>query len=242
MTEEAEKDLLSPVKQRSPEFVKRVCDLLYYDPASNHLFWRTPRRGARKNGAAGSRRKDGYRVVRIDGTVYLGHYIAFTVQTGRWPKARIQFFDGNTDNWLPSNMSDTDWRNVFSHEELEAKGYYSIAPAEVARREAVHYARHIKSAIAGNRPGSRMRADIMKKPENREPQIHDTAINGSAALLAKAKSEWAQRIEQDISFARRLNNDNIGGYLKYCCDLDDVPESPAERLALAIALTEGPLA
>lgn len=83
----------------------RLRQLLTYDPVTGVFTWRV-RAGSRR--AAGDRagfsRDDGYRLIGIDGSIYLEHRLAWLHETGEWPENDVDHRDRD-----PSNNR---WRNL----------------------------------------------------------------------------------------------------------------------------------
>jgi hypothetical protein len=67
-------------------------ELLVYDSDTGILRWR------RSWKIAGCRRKDGYIVVRIDGTLYLAHRICWLIEWGEWPDEILDHVDQDPSN------------------------------------------------------------------------------------------------------------------------------------------------
>lgn len=78
---------------------ERLRQVLHYDPATGIFTWRV-RTSSRA--AAGSRagfsRKDGYRLIGIDGEIYLEHRLAWLYVKGEWPEKDIDHEDVDPSN------------------------------------------------------------------------------------------------------------------------------------------------
>lgn len=79
--------------------------LLEYDPQTGIFMWLLARSWrARAGDEAGSTRKDGHRVIIIDGKSYLAARLAWLYMLGSMPPGRLAFRDGD-----PSNIA---WSNI----------------------------------------------------------------------------------------------------------------------------------
>lgn len=220
----------TPVKGRDPALISRMLDHLRYDYVVDEIYWKHPRRGTRDpkagNVPAGSRRRDGYRVVVFEGHTYLACYVAFTLQREHWPRGRLQFFDGNRDNWRPNNMCDTDWRNMMPHEELVARGYVypDMANQDKARIKWLESA--ILRAVGFDRALAEAQAyrDFRK---TKEAKAIDNQPEFDAAL--------AEYIEKTVDPVQQTNEETILEYLVYVHnhDPDTLGDVDAQRALAA---------
>lgn len=76
---------------------KRLREILSYDAFTGVFTWRISRGRVRAGAVAGRQHNAGYHEIRIDGTLYGAHILAFAYITGRWPK-RIDHRDGVKSN------------------------------------------------------------------------------------------------------------------------------------------------
>lgn len=82
---------------------ERIKQLLSYDPDTGVLTWRVKRRGHNiVGGRAGcANGANGYRVIKVDGKVYLEHRLVWFYITGQWPERDIDHVNGDRrDNRL----------------------------------------------------------------------------------------------------------------------------------------------
>lgn len=88
--------------------VKRLRELLSYDPDTGALTWRDVRgRGRRPGKSAGCLRDDGYIVVRIDDVLLYAHQVAWALYTGKWPRGEIDHGNGVENDNRIENLEDT---------------------------------------------------------------------------------------------------------------------------------------
>jgi hypothetical protein len=70
---------------------ERLKEVLHYDPNTGLFRWRYSRHGAKINQVAGTSTSRGYVNIRIDGTVYGGHRLAWLYTHGYFPESDISF-------------------------------------------------------------------------------------------------------------------------------------------------------
>ena len=95
---------------------QRAHELLDFDPETGLLRWRLTR-GKAKAGLPATCRKDGYVVIRLDGTLYRAHRIAWLMTHGGWPNAEIDHIDGNRSNNAIANLRECVGEIVNQHNE-----------------------------------------------------------------------------------------------------------------------------
>jgi HNH endonuclease len=92
-----------------PITAERVRELLHFEPETGVLIWRARSATAsrvRIGCAAGGLRKDGYRVIEIDGRGYRAHRIAWLLVHGTWPSVEIDHVNGMRDDNRIANLRD----------------------------------------------------------------------------------------------------------------------------------------
>ena len=85
--------------------VKKALD---YNPQTGVFVWLINANGRAPLGSvAGCKdNRKGYVLIRLHGTLYLAHRLAWFHMTGEWPKNEIDHIDGNTSNNAFSNLRD----------------------------------------------------------------------------------------------------------------------------------------
>ena len=87
----------------------RLLDLIDYDPATGAIVRRANGRIARASHAAG------YVQMMLDGTMYLGHRLAWFFVSGYWPKAVIDHVNGDRADNRIANLRETSIRLNVAH-------------------------------------------------------------------------------------------------------------------------------
>ena len=77
---------------------KRFDSILKYDRRTGIFTWLVSRGKARAGSQAGVLNTDGYRVIRIDGTLYYAHRLAIFCCTGKWPEFDTDHRNGRRDD------------------------------------------------------------------------------------------------------------------------------------------------
>lgn len=81
-----------------------VNDVLRYDQLTGSLWWKKPGKGRVLSRPAGTLAPNGYRYVRVGGTLELEHRVAWLLMNGEWPDDEIDH--ENTDS------ADNRWTNL----------------------------------------------------------------------------------------------------------------------------------
>jgi len=95
--------------------------------------WINPTSNRVKAGAlAGSLTNHGYFTIRIDGTAYQAHRLAWLYMTGEWPEHEIDHIDGNRLNNSWRNLRDVPRRinaqNMRSAKKTSKSGLLGVVP------------------------------------------------------------------------------------------------------------------
>lgn len=83
---------------------KRAVELLKYNPKTGDFFHRHPGRGKQLNKPAGTKLKNGYVVLKIDGEHVFAHRVAIAYMTGKSPTHAYDHKDRNRSNNSMSNL------------------------------------------------------------------------------------------------------------------------------------------
>ena len=83
----------------------RLRELFVYDPLRGSFTRRAYRSpNARAGDIAGTKDKDGYVQIQIDGKIYKAHRLAWLYMTGDWPRHNIDHADLDTSNNVWANL------------------------------------------------------------------------------------------------------------------------------------------
>lgn len=83
---------------------ERLREVVRYEPETGDFYWLVQRGRMKAGQKAGSTRKDGRRVLRIDNGLYLLYRVAVLYMTGSWPSGEVDH--ENTDH------KNNAWRNL----------------------------------------------------------------------------------------------------------------------------------
>lgn len=86
--------------------VARLRELLHYNPETGVFTWRVKRKGVRADKIAGCINSEGYRVICLDGKLYLGQRLAWYYIYGEWPVNLVDHSSRDRANNSKSNLSD----------------------------------------------------------------------------------------------------------------------------------------
>jgi len=82
----------------------RLKELLHYDPLTGIFTWRVNKIGVKAGRIAGCKKDNGYTAIRIDGTLFFAHRLAWLYMTGQAPDLFIDHIDGNRANNQIANL------------------------------------------------------------------------------------------------------------------------------------------
>lgn len=86
---------------------ERLRETVDYNPNTGVFTWRSrPNRTDRSGKLAGFLDTRGYWRIRVDGTIYLAHRLAWLYVTGKWPTAQIDHKDGARSHNAIGNLRD----------------------------------------------------------------------------------------------------------------------------------------
>jgi len=89
---------------------ERLKELLDYDPETGVFTWLESRGSVTAGAVAGSRRKDGYRKIKINQKFYLEHRLAWLYVHGKFPLDQIDHINGVKDDNRLDNFREVDHR------------------------------------------------------------------------------------------------------------------------------------
>ncbi|MBV4365919.1 HNH endonuclease [Erwinia phyllosphaerae] len=85
---------------------KRLLEMLSYDPATGLFTWKVNRMRIKSGTTAGSKEKNGYIVIAIEGKYYKAHRLAYFYVNKKWPKNNIDHINRVRDDNRISNLRD----------------------------------------------------------------------------------------------------------------------------------------
>ena len=85
----------------------RLHELFDYDPNTGNLLWKVVRPNVKVGDVAGCiDKRDGYRLIRLDGRTYKAHRLVWLWHHGKWPDHQIDHIDRDPANNRIENLRD----------------------------------------------------------------------------------------------------------------------------------------
>lgn len=98
--------------------LRKLYNLLHYDPVTGAFTWRVRRGGKGAGARAGSKKKQGWRAIGIDGQVYSESRLAWFYMKKRWPKNEVDHENRVRD--------DNHWPNLREATRKTQMGNYNL--------------------------------------------------------------------------------------------------------------------
>ena len=142
-------------------------ELLHYEPSTGLFTWKVARGRCKAGSVAGCPDEEGYILLRVGGTLYKAHRLAFLYMTGEWPEHQVDHVNGAQGDNRWSNL-----RQCTAGENMQNAGV-----------------RKSKSGFTGVHPvNGRFRAYITVNGERKNLGTYDTAEQAYAVYVtAKAQ-------------------------------------------------------
>lgn len=87
---------------------ERIKELLLYNSVTGKFFWKERMGGlAQKSSEAGSLDKQGYRIIKVDGSLYKSHRLAWLYFYGVWPTMDLDHINSSPDDNRIVNLRET---------------------------------------------------------------------------------------------------------------------------------------
>lgn len=88
---------------------ERLREVLAYDPETGIFRWKVSRpNGVKPGNIAGTSHKDGYRYIKVLGSNWKAHRLAWLYVYGEWPKDVIDHINGESSDNRIANLRDVD--------------------------------------------------------------------------------------------------------------------------------------
>jgi hypothetical protein len=114
---------------------ERLCELLAYNQETGEFHWRYVRgKGRRPGKLAGSRRRDCYMRIVIDGRRYYAQRLAWFYMTGAWPVAHVDHKDGDPSNNRWDNLREATHAQNIANQRKHKDNPYGVKGVYLMKR------------------------------------------------------------------------------------------------------------
>ncbi len=123
---------------------ERLKELLHYDAMTGEFTWKVYRGGKARVGTIASYDDgQGYIRIKIDGTRYKAHRLAFLYMTGEWPKDQVDHIDGCRSNNAFKNLREATERQNSANRRRSVGSYSGFKGVSFNRKQG-NYSAQIK--------------------------------------------------------------------------------------------------
>jgi hypothetical protein len=95
---------MTPKERASPITVEYLRENIAYEPETGVFLWKKAKQGRTLGKQIGTIVWPGYRVLKIENTVYYAHRVAWLYVHGEWPTRSVDHIDGNRANNAIRNL------------------------------------------------------------------------------------------------------------------------------------------
>ncbi len=95
---------MTPKEKKSGLTVEWLRDNVAYEPETGSFLWKKRGFGRTMGRVLGTTVWPGYSIIKVDGTVYYAHRLAWFFVHGAWPSGHIDHIDGNKANNAIANL------------------------------------------------------------------------------------------------------------------------------------------
>lgn len=108
--------------------MNNIHDLLSYDPLTGIIRWKVSKGNSKSGDQAGVLRKDGYRIIQINGKKYPSGRVAWYLHHGYWPD-EVDHEDRNPSNDRLVNLREaTHQQNALNRKRTQKSGFKGVYP------------------------------------------------------------------------------------------------------------------
>ncbi len=188
---------MTPKEKRSGLTAEWLRANLIYEPDIGVFLWKGRGPGRMMGKTLGSKNWDGYLTMKVCGTLYYAHRIAWFHYHGEWPEVAIDHIDGNRSNNAISNLrlathSQNSVRRKSRRHVAPARGVMPQGPGFVARihmNGKRHYLGYFKTVEAASAAYEAKAKEIHGEFAHVE-QVTGRDAEVAAAVKANPHRDW----------------------------------------------------